>query len=116
MTYRVAYRIQWISEGGIELTIRKERFGDVLDVTLQGRLDAASSQLLETEMEQSYNGLHELNIDIRGLEYISSAGLRVLLSAQRRMNRQGVMTLSRTTEQVQNVLDATGFSDMMLIC
>ena len=48
MTYRVAYRIQWISEGGIELTIRKERFGDVLDVTLQGRLDAASSQLLET--------------------------------------------------------------------
>lgn len=98
------------------MTIRKERFGDVLDVTLVGRLDTASSQLLESEMEQSYSGLHELNIDIHGLEYISSAGLRVLLSAQRRMNLQGVMTLSHTSEQVQKVLDATGFSDLMVIC
>lgn len=98
------------------MTIRKERFGDVMDVTLVGRLDNVSSQLLESEMEQSYIGLHELNIDIHGLEYISSAGLRVLLSAQRRMNLQGVMTLSHTSDQVQNVLDATGFSDLMVIC
>lgn len=87
-----------------------------MDVTLVGRLDNVSSQLLESEMEQSYIGLHELNIDIHGLEYISSAGLRVLLSAQRRMNLQGVMTLSHTSDQVQNVLDATGFSDLMVIC
>ena len=52
------------------MTIRKERFGDVLDITLEGRLDAASSQLFENELQQSYSGLHELNIDIRDLEYI----------------------------------------------
>lgn len=98
------------------MTIRKERFGDALDISLEGRLDAKSSPLLESELEQSYSGLHELNIDIRGLEYISSAGLRVLLEAQRRMNRQGMMSLSGARQQVMDALDATGFSQIMMIC
>ena len=95
------------------MTIRKERFGDVLDITLEGRLDAASSQLFENELQQSYSGLHELNIDIRDLEYISSAGLRVLLSARRTMNRQGRMTVSGARHQVKEALDTTGFSQFL---
>ena len=95
------------------MTIRKERFGDVLDITLEGRLDAASSQLFETELQQSYSGLHELNIDIRDLEYISSAGLRVLLSARRTMNGQGRMTVSGARHQVMEALDTTGFSQFL---
>lgn len=95
------------------MTIRKERFGDVLDITLKGRLDAKSSQLFENELQQSYSGLHELNIDIRDLEYISSAGLRVLLSARRTMNRQGRMTVSGARHQVMEALDTTGFSQFL---
>lgn len=95
------------------MTIRKERFGDVLDITLKGRLDAMSSQLFENELQQSYSGLHELNIDIRDLEYISSAGLRVLLSARRTMNGQGRMTVSGARHQVMEALDTTGFSQFL---
>ena len=95
------------------MTIRKERFGDVLDIALEGRLDAASSQLFENELQQSYSGLHELNIDIRDLEYISSAGLRVLLSARRTMNEQGRMTVSGARHQVMEALDTTGFSQFL---
>ena len=95
------------------MTIRKERFGDVLDIALEGRLDAASSQLFENELQQSYSGLHELNIDIRDLEYISSAGLRVLLSARRTMNEQGRMTVSGARHQVMEALDTTGFSKFL---
>lgn len=95
------------------MTIRKERFGDVLDVTLEGRLDAVSSQLFENELQQSYSGLHELNINIQDLEYISSAGLRVLLSARRTMNEQGRMTVSGARHQVMEALDTTGFSQFL---
>ena len=95
------------------MTIRKERFGDVLDVTLEGRLDAVSSQLFENELMQSYSGLHELNINIQDLEYISSAGLRVLLSARRTMNGQGRMTVSGARHQVMEALDTTGFSQFL---
>ena len=98
------------------MVIKKERFGDVMDVALEGRLDTQSSQLLEHELEQSYHELRELNIDLTGLEYISSAGLSVLLIAQRRMNRQGRMRLTGVRCQVMDVLDATGFSRIMMIC
>ena len=98
------------------MVIKKERFGDVMDVALEGRLDTQTSQLLENELEQSYSGLQELNINLTGVEYISSAGLSVLLVAQRRMNRQGRMNLSGARCQVMDVLDATGFSRIMMIC
>ena len=97
------------------MVIKKERFGDAMDVALEGRLDAQSSRLLEHELEQSYHELRELNIDLTGLEYISSAGLSVLLIAQRRMNRQGRMRLTGVRGQVMNALDATGFSKFMMI-
>lgn len=97
------------------MVIKKERFGDAMDVALEGRLDAQSSRLLEHELEQSYHELTELNIDLNGLEYISSAGLSVLLSAQRRMNRQGRMQLTGVRCQVMNALYATGFSKFMMI-
>ncbi len=97
------------------MVIKKERFGDAMEVVLVGRLDTQSSRLLEHELEQSYYELTELNIDLTGLEYISSAGLSVLLSAQRRMNRQGRMRLTGVRHQVMDVLDSTGFSKFMMI-
>lgn len=103
-------------KGGIRMTIRKERFGDVLDIKLEGRLDTLSSPLLENELEQSYNGLHELNFDFQGVDYISSAGLRVLLAALRRMNCQGCVTVSGASRQVMKVLEATGFTNMLTLC
>ena len=98
------------------MVIKKERFGDVMDVALEGRLDTQSSRLLEHELEQSYHELRELNIDLTGLEYISSAGLSVLLIAQRRMNRQGRMRLTGVRCQVMNALDATGFWETKHAC
>ena len=98
------------------MVIKKARFDDVMDVILEGRLDTQSSQLLEYELERSYHELRELNIDLTGLEYISSAGLSVLLTAQRRMNRQGRMRLTGVRHQVMDVLDVTGFSRFMMIC
>lgn len=96
------------------MTIRKERFGDVMDVTLEGRLDTLSSPLLEQELEQSYSGLHELRIDLGGLEYISSAGLRVLLGAQRKMNRFGSLIVFGAKCQVMDALETTGFARIMM--
>lgn len=98
------------------MIIKKERFGDVMDVALEGRLDTQSSQLLEHELEQSYHELRELIINLTGLEYISSAGLSVLLTAQRKMNRQGRMRLTGVRRQVMDVFDVTGFSKFMMIC
>ncbi len=98
-----------------DLTIRKERFGDSLDIILAGRLDTVSAQLFEEELARSYSGLQELNIDIHRLDYISSAGLRVLLIAQRKMNFQGRMCLSGAKSQVKDVLETTGFSQFMMI-
>lgn len=93
------------------MTIRKERFFDSMDLCLEGRLDAHAASILEDELQMSYHGLHELHIDFQKVEYISSAGLRVLLAAQRRMQMQGRMTISNVSEQMQALLEATGLSD-----
>lgn len=97
------------------MTIRKERFGAAMDMTLTGRLDTVSAQLFEEELARSYSGLQELNIDIHGLDYISSAGLSVLLTAQRKMNFQGRMCLSGAKSQVKDALETAGFSQFMMI-
>lgn len=87
-----------------------------LTVTLEGRLDTITSPELEKELEANLNGVQEITFDFAGIEYISSAGLRVLLSAQKRMNAVGgSMKLCHVNETVMEVFDITGFADILTI-
>ena len=97
------------------MTIEKKLDGSVLDVALQGRLDTTTSPQLENELKTALDGVTELIFDLAGLEYISSAGLRVLLSAQKTMNKQGSMTIRNVNSDVMDVFDVTGFVDILNI-
>ena len=83
--------------------------------TLAGRLDTTTAPDLEKELKASLNGVSELVLDFAGLEYISSAGLRVLLSAQKIMNKQGSMKLKNVNEIIMEILEVTGFSEILTI-
>ena len=97
------------------MTINKLFEGESLTLTLSGRLDTNSSPALEAELKQSVGGVKELIFDFSGVEYISSAGLRVLLAAQKVMNRQGSMKLIGVNDDVIEVFEITGFSDILTI-
>ena len=84
-------------------------------MALQGRLDTTTSPQLENELKTALDGVTELIFDLAGLEYISSAGLRVLLSAQKTMNKQGSMTIRNVNSDVMDVFDVTGFVDILNI-
>ena len=84
-------------------------------VSLEGRLDTTTAPDLERELKDSLDGVNELTLDFSKLEYISSAGLRVLLSAQKRMNRQGEMKITHINEIVREIFDVTGFADILTI-
>ena len=83
--------------------------------SLEGRLDTTTAPDLEAKLKSSLSGVTELTLDLEKLEYISSAGLRVLLSAQKIMSRQGDMKLLHVNETVQEVFEVTGFSDILTI-
>ena len=83
--------------------------------TLEGRLDTTTASALEKELAESLEGVSELCFDFAGLDYISSAGLRVLLATQKTMNRQGEMKIVHAGEIVREVFDVTGFSDILTI-
>ena len=85
------------------------------NVALEGRLDTSSAPQLEQNFKDSLNGVTELTIDAAKLEYISSAGLRVLLSAQKTMNKQGTMVIKNVSEEVNEIFEITGFSDILTI-
>ncbi len=90
--------------------------GTVLTVIVSGRLDTSTAPQLETELKESINGITELVFDISGLDYISSAGLRVLLSALKAMNAQkGTMRVTGANEMVREIFDVTGFSDILTL-
>ena len=97
------------------MTIQKKKEGAALTVELDGRLDTMTSPQLETELRTSLDGITDLVLDITKLTYISSAGLRVLLSAQRVMNRQGAMTIRGASAEIMDIFDVTGFSDILNI-
>ena len=82
---------------------------------LEGRLDTVTSPELERALKASLDGVSELTLDFEKLEYISSAGLRVLLSTQKVMNRQGSMKLCRVNETIMEILEVTGFTDILTI-
>ena len=93
------------------MTITKNQNGSHLDLALEGRLDTTTAPQLEAELKQSVNGVTELALDFSKLEYLSSAGLRVLLSAQKVMNRQGSMVIKNVNETIMEIFEVTGFSD-----
>lgn len=97
------------------MTINKETNASTLKLTLIGRLDTTTAPMLEAELKQSVTGVTELIFDFSGVEYISSAGLRVLLQAQKVMNRQGSMKLLGVNPDVMEVFEITGFVDILTI-
>lgn len=97
------------------LNIEKKSEGNNLDIVLTGRLDTTTAPDLEKEVKENLEGVEKLTFDFASLEYISSAGLRVLLSAQKIMNKQGTMVVKNTSDEVKEIFDVTGFSDILTI-
>ena len=97
------------------MNIIKNTNGSTLNIALEGRLDTITAPDLDKELKDSLAGVETLSFDFSNLEYISSAGLRVLLSAQKVMNKQGSMTLSNVNESILEVFEMTGFSDILTI-
>ena len=96
------------------LNISKSQEGSALTLVLEGRLDTVTSPELEAVVKELGN-VDTLVMDIAGLEYVSSAGLRVLLSAQKTMNAKGGMTIKNATEEVMEIFEVTGFDDILTI-
>lgn len=97
------------------MNIQKTVSGTTLTVALEGRLDTTTASKLEEELRGSVDGVSRLVFNLEKLEYISSAGLRVLLAMQKLMNRQGAMLLRNVNEAVMEVFEVTGFSDILRI-
>lgn len=89
--------------------------GSTLNIALTGRLDTTTAPQLENHLWENLGDAEELTLDFKALEYISSAGLRVLLSAQKIMNKQGKMTIKNVCSDIMEVFDITGFSDILTI-
>ena len=83
--------------------------------SLSGRLDTTTAPELEQEIKSALDGVSELVMDMKELDYISSAGLRVLLSAQKIMNKQGSMTIRGANDTIMEIFEVTGFSDILTI-
>lgn len=97
----------------MEITAFKNE--STLTLTVKGRLDTITAPKLESELKNSISSVKELILDFSELEYISSAGLRVLLSAQKLMNKQGSMLLKNVRDDVMEVFEITGFVDILNI-
>ena len=97
------------------MTIEKNTEGTVLTIALGGRLDTTTAPQLEEELKQSMETMTELHLDFGKLEYLSSAGLRVILAAQKIMNKQGKMVIHNVNETIMEVFEVTGFIDILTI-
>ena len=98
------------------MTITKTLNEKELTIALEGRLDTTTSPELENELAQSIEGVESLVFDLRDLEYISSAGLRVLLSSQKKMSqREGEMKVRNVSENIMDIFDITGFTEVLTI-
>lgn len=97
------------------MTISKIQNGAELTVMLEGRLDTTTAPELEAELKQSIDGVECLILDMAELVYLSSAGLRVILGAQKQMNRQGKLLVRHVNETIMEVFEVTGFTDILSI-
>ena len=97
------------------LNIEKKSEGKNLSFVLSGRLDTTTAPDLEKEVKGNIEGVEKLEFDFTDLLYISSAGLRVLLSAQKTMNKQGEMIVKNCSDEILDIFEVTGFSDILTI-
>ena len=97
------------------LNIVKDKNGDALKVSLEGRVDTVTAPELEQSLNSELESVKELTFDLKALDYISSAGLRVLLSAQKIMSKQGSMKLINVSENIMEIFEVTGFVDILTI-
>ena len=95
------------------INLRQEGANPVIE--LEGRLDTTTSPELEVQLKTTLEGAETLTMDFAKLDYISSAGLRVLLSAHKTMSSRGGMKITHVNEIVKEVFDVTGFSDILTI-
>lgn len=97
------------------LDIKKNIDGKKLEIVLSGRLDTTTAPMLDASVKESIEGIESLVFDFAKLEYISSAGLRVLLSTQKTMNKQGDMVVKNVSDDVKEIFEVTGFADILTI-
>lgn len=97
------------------MTITQNRDNTALTIALEGRLDTLTAPELETLLSGALEGVETLTLDFEKLDYISSAGLRVLLSTQKKMNGQGCMKVTHVNEIIREIFDVTGFSDILTV-
>jgi len=97
------------------MTIDKNLNGSALTLTLSGRLDTTTAPQLEAALKEDIGSVEHLVLDFTALDYLSSAGLRVLLAAQKIMNKQGDMIVRNVNETIAEIFDVTGFCDILTI-
>lgn len=97
------------------MTINTKKDGTNLNMALTGRLDTVTAPQLDDELKSCLSGVEMLTLDFGALEYISSAGLRVLLTAQKTMNKQGKMVIINVNETIKEVFEVTGFCDILTV-
>ncbi len=97
------------------MKINKTQVGSKLTLALEGRLDSNTSPQLEVELKANLEGITELIMDFAELVYLSSAGLRVILAAQKQMNKQGKMTIVKVNETIREIFEVTGFAEILTI-
>ncbi len=97
------------------MTITQQKNGTTLTLAPEGRLDTMTSPELEAVLQKSLDGVESLVLDFSGLNYISSAGLRVLLSAHKAMSAKGGMKVCHVNETIREIFEVTGFSDILTI-
>lgn len=97
------------------MNITKKQEDQTLTLALDGRLDSLTAPQLEAQLKDSLTGIEALRLDFSNLEYLSSAGLRVLLSAQKTMMKQGTMAIFGTNEGIDEILELTGLSQVFTI-
>ena len=97
------------------MDIKKTRNGDMFTLAFAGRMDSLTAPEFEADIAAMADDIAELVLDFAELEYVSSAGLRVILMAQKKMNRQGEMKIINANESVMEVFSMTGFTDILHI-
>jgi len=95
--------------------ISKTQDGNKLTISLAGRLDSNTSPMLDRELKANLEGITELILDFAQLNYLSSAGLRVILTAQKQMNKQGKMVITHVNEIIMEIFTMTGFAEILTI-
>ena len=97
------------------MTIEKTINASELTIAITGRLDTITAPQLESELKASMEGMSSLVLDFAALDYLSSAGLRVLLAAQKVMNKQGKMVIRNVNDTIAEIFEVTGFCDILTI-